>query len=120
MARADEDGIYSFELAPRAENLLSKDERGYWIAGLQLTIDAHQGSFNQLYFWYLVRFVVRDSTCEMHIDFDKQQFTFRVDDAEKRKAAFDYMVQLVKQMFALKPWESVKKASIGFVTPSGS
>jgi hypothetical protein len=53
-ARVDENGIYSFPITPTLDELLFRDEEGYWTAGIQLTIDTHKRSFSHLYFWYLV------------------------------------------------------------------
>ena len=115
MARADRDGIYSFGIAPSAEDLLLKDQEGYWITALQLTIDRQPDSLNKLYFWYLIRFALRHDFCEMHIGFDKKQFTFRPNETAKQHTAFHYMVTLVNDVLSLEPWEAPKKGTFGFV-----
>ncbi|MGD0419449.1 MAG: hypothetical protein ABSA68_07720 [Xanthobacteraceae bacterium] len=115
MAGADKDGIYSFEIAPSAEDLLLKDDEGYWITALQFTIDRQPAALKKLYFWYLIRFVLRHDFCEMHIGFDKKQFRFRPNEIATQHTAFHYMVTLVNDVFALKPWEAPKKGTIGFV-----
>lgn len=119
-ATADENGNYSFHVANTVGEWLAKDETGYWVTGLQLAIIDPPNTSRMIYFWYLVRFVIRENICEMFIGFKDQKFSFALDDAEKQKAAFDFMASLVHDTLTLPPWETSKKAPIGFVPPGST
>jgi hypothetical protein len=118
-----ENDSYSFDVDPDDpllvrdhEYCLLRDEEGYWITGIQLTIDTNCGPVSQLHYPYPIRYIIRDSTCEMAVSFEKREFRFPSQDAAKRKPVFDQMVELVRHKLTLKPWEnSPTKDRIGFV-----
>jgi hypothetical protein len=104
--------VISFEVVPD-NYFLAKDEKGHWITGIQLTLDAPPRKF---LYYYPIWFILSESVCEMVIGLEKQKFTFPIEDAAKYKPAFDHMVTLVKNRLALKPWEeTTEDKKIGFV-----
>ena len=64
-------------------DLISKDDDGYWLVGLRLTLDVADNTFPKDKFVFLLRFVVRDDECEMSVGFDKRSFKFQLNDDEE-------------------------------------
>jgi hypothetical protein len=111
------DGEYSYQTPNSHMDLLYRDEAGWWVVGLKLVLDRAVNSFPKSEFTYVFRFVLRDTICDMTVGFDRKEFSFPANDAQARKPVYDYMVKILKQMLALKPWDVPKKETIGFMVP---
>ena len=99
-------------------DLLTKDEDGYWLVGLRLTLDIAANAFPKDNFVFLLKFTIRGGECEMSVGFGKDARKFQADDDEGIKPIFDNMISQLKELFARKPWDMPKKNTIGFTAQS--
>jgi hypothetical protein len=109
------DGTYQSVENAGYGKLIQPDENGYWLTGLKVVLDVAPNTWPKEGFLFLVRFVIREDECEMYIAESKQATRFKLDDPNGPNAAFDLIVEMLKNAFARKPWDQTKKTSIGFV-----
>lgn len=99
-------------------DVLTRDEDGYWIAGIAVALDRAENSYQKTIVQFYIRFILRDHMCELHIgDESDGKFEFDVDKADSGKPAYEYMVSLLRKLLSLQPWSTWKKAPIGFEPP---
>jgi hypothetical protein len=115
-----EDGGFSFEQPRFHTDALDRDENGYWITGLRITVDRAPNSYPKMYFVVFLRFVVRENRCEMEIGFEPKRFTFDLANSDQVKPAYDYIIGIMHSIFAMPPWEANQKSPIGFVPSQSS
>jgi hypothetical protein len=112
------DGSYRSVKTEDSRHLIQRDENGYWLTGLRFTVDSAANEFPKHNFLFLIRFVLRERQCEMLVADSKEVFTFDIDDPNGPKPVYDLIVKILKDFFALPPWETKRKHPIGFVPPS--
>jgi len=116
--RCDNDGKYTFKEADCPSDAIERcTEDGFWETGIKLTIDRADNTFPKSYFTYLVRFRLRDTKCEIEVGFDKEGFSFDTSDIKTQCLVFDYMIDVLKRVLAMRPSEVPQKEPIGFRLP---
>ncbi len=112
-----ENGGFSFEQPKLPTDALDRDENGYWITGLRITVDRAPNAYPKMYFVVLLRFVVRENKCEMELGFESKRFTFELANSDEARPAYDYIIGLMHSIFAMPPWQVNQKSPIGFMPP---
>lgn len=111
----NQDGVFSFDQPKFRTDAVGRDKDGYWITGLRVTIDQSENTYPKMYFVVLLRFAIREKTCEMKVGFESKSFTLDVAKSNEAVPAFDYMIGLIQSIFATPPWEVRQTFPIGFV-----
>lgn len=93
---------------------LGDDE--YWNVGIRITVDRAPRSYPKMHFNVLLRFVLLEDR-KLTLGFEHKEFTFRLDDPEGTKSAFEYIVDLVHRVFNTLPGRLAEKTPIGFTPP---
>jgi hypothetical protein len=116
-ATEDASGQWRFKEAEGLHDALSRCQDGLWATGLRLTLDRGPQTFPKSNFLFLIRLIIRDQECEMHVGFDDKVFSFDVSNPENLHPVFDHMVKTLRILFSMQPWDVPKKGPIGFVPP---
>ncbi len=100
---------------PGTGDMLGRDEEGFWITGLKVTLQG-PSLVPQMVSWFLLQFRLRPEGCNMSIWPEKSEFVLDVNNPATWTSAFDYMVRHIQEFAATKPWDTPKKTSIGFTS----
>jgi hypothetical protein len=94
----------------------------FWVTAIGLVLDINANTYPKTQFTYLIRFIRRDSQCEVHIGPERKQFFVKlkepeglVPDTETMNPVFDYMAHFLMETLAIRLWDAPPKGHLGFV-----
>jgi hypothetical protein len=118
VATRDDEGKIHFNEPKYMTDVLTLDEDGYWLAGIGVVLDRGEHTYPKTDFRFYIRFVLRGRQCELQIgDESAGKIEFDIENEESVKPVYEYMVRLLKETLAMKPWSIPSKAPIGFEVP---
>jgi hypothetical protein len=103
-------------------DLIQRDEDGYWSFAVCITLEVAPNAFPKQSFAIPVFFIIDDGSAKLRITkMHDGEFAYSLGDDTKNSAAYDFIVELLRENFKRKPADQVStKTPIGFTYPSST
>jgi hypothetical protein len=102
--------------------LIQRDEDGYWSFAICITLEVAANAFPKQSFAIPIFFIIDDGSARLRITkMHEGEFAYSLVDDRKNSAAYDFIVELLRENFKTKPADQVStKTPIGFTYPSST